>query len=185
MLQVKIGDLYGYCDKTGTILIAPRFIDAGDFAEGLAEVKVEGKWGYIDTTGAIVIPPQFAEAGSFSDGLADVTFDEAPPMGDSAFFIEGDKPESRLWGYIDKQGKVVIPPRFNFTGEFSEGLAPVGFGKKSPDLLVLKLAASGGLLIRPEEPLSILSLAMFMRSVKAWPPFELDESGATLIKAAG
>ena len=136
MLLVMTGKLYGYCDKLGTIVINPRFVDAGDFAEGLAPVRVGAKWGYIDTTGTIAIPPQFAEAGSFSDGLAYITFDEEPPvrnLGDA--FLERDKPETRLWGYIDKQGKVIIPPQFNFAREFSEGLAPVGFGKKSADFL--------------------------------------------------
>ncbi len=28
------------------------------------------------------------------------------------------------WGYIDKTGKMVIEPQFNWCGEFVEGLAP-------------------------------------------------------------
>jgi hypothetical protein len=33
-------------------------------------------------------------------------------------------------GYIDKAGKVVIEPRFDVVGEFSEGLAVVSIGGK-------------------------------------------------------
>lgn len=34
------------------------------------------------------------------------------------------------YGYIDSTGKFVIEPRFNWAGEFSEGLARVGIGGK-------------------------------------------------------
>ena len=34
-------------------------------------------------------------------------------------------------GYIDRNGKVVINPQFDWAGEFSEGLANVGIGGKS------------------------------------------------------
>lgn len=47
--------------------------------------------------------------GRYSEGLAGVR--------------EGDK-----WGFIDVSGMGVIKPRFEGVGEFSEGLAPVGWG---------------------------------------------------------
>ena len=34
------------------------------------------------------------------------------------------------WGFIDKTGKVVIPPQFDIVLCFSEGLAPIGMGGK-------------------------------------------------------
>jgi hypothetical protein len=34
------------------------------------------------------------------------------------------------WGYVDRAGKIVVPPRFDAAGRFSEGLAPVRAGKK-------------------------------------------------------
>jgi hypothetical protein len=37
--------------------------------------------------------------------------------------IEGGK-----WGYVDRDGKVAITPRFDFAGKFTEGLAPVNVG---------------------------------------------------------
>lgn len=33
-------------------------------------------------------------------------------------------------GFIDKTGKLVIAPQFNYGGDFSEGLAAVQVGKK-------------------------------------------------------
>lgn len=37
---------------------------------------------------------------------------------------------SRLWGYIDRRGRIVIKPRFYYAKEFSEGLADVNLNGK-------------------------------------------------------
>jgi WG containing repeat len=38
-------------DSSGKVVIAPAFLAAGDFSEGLAEARVSGTYGYIDVTG--------------------------------------------------------------------------------------------------------------------------------------
>ena len=58
-----LGDRHGFIDRTGALVIDPRFDDARDFSEGLAMVKTAGLWGYIDTDGAVIIPPAFEEIG--------------------------------------------------------------------------------------------------------------------------
>jgi len=103
---------YGYMDKTGRVVIAPQFHDAGHFSEGLAWVEVlrEGKWlhGFIDKTGKVVIEPQFVyQPGDFVDGLAKV-------VGQTAA------------GFIDREGKFRITVESEQSGDFfSEGLLPV------------------------------------------------------------
>lgn len=102
---------YGFLDKTGTVVIPPRFVLAGDFSEGRARVWISdaaenGSWGYIDQTGAVVIDCRFDLAGDFSEGLARVQ-------------VRG------TWGYIDKTGAMAIGPHFENSGDFSEGLARV------------------------------------------------------------
>jgi WG repeat protein len=47
----------GYIDKTGRLVIAPRYDDTWLFHDGLAAVKVDGKFGYIDTSGKYVWAP--------------------------------------------------------------------------------------------------------------------------------
>lgn len=40
-------------------------------------------------------------------------------------FAESEAKSERLWGYIDKSGKMIISPQFMWSGAFSDGLAPV------------------------------------------------------------
>ena len=69
-----------------------------------------------EQTGKFVINPQFNFANDFSEGLAAVR-------------IGDDK--TGKWGYIDKQGKMVVNPQFDcdwVCSGFSEGLAAVRVG---------------------------------------------------------
>src|SRR2546422_10908637 len=60
---------YGYIDKSGRIVIKPRFDEASYFSEGLAPVRVGKLWGFIDESGKMAIAPQFDSAFPFSEGL--------------------------------------------------------------------------------------------------------------------
>jgi len=127
LAKVRIGDKYGYIDKTGKTVIPIQFdsIDVYEFQEGLAKVKIGGKWGYIDRTGEIVIPPTFEDSyyhivGDFHKGLAKVK-------------IDGE------WGYIDKTGKMVLnlefdkdesEPKSKEAKSLQEGLEPLRMGYK-------------------------------------------------------
>jgi WG containing repeat len=118
---------WGYIDPAGNIASEPTFPWAEEFHEGLAHVQVtgtvlvyDGRWGYIDRTGKIVIPPNSGrmisdssgEESAFHDGLAVIEVeDKAIP------------PPHK--GFIDKDGKLVIPARFTYVYPFSEGLAAV------------------------------------------------------------
>jgi hypothetical protein len=84
---------YGYIDRTGRMVIRPRYELAHDFSEGLAVVEVRGKgYGYIDAKGRLVIGPGFYGAWDFTDGIARVSTQE------------------RGTGYINKQGRYVWGP---------------------------------------------------------------------------
>src|SRR5688572_20831516 len=76
----------------------------------------DNKVGFIDKTGKLVIGfdrlPAGAEVGSFSEGFAAICFYDKPP---SIY--------SMHCGYIDETGRIVIPPRFVLSTQFSEGLA--------------------------------------------------------------
>ncbi len=58
---IEKDDLYGFADKSGALLISPKYGLAKAFREGLAPVYVSGRWGYIDSEGNMKIEPQFWE----------------------------------------------------------------------------------------------------------------------------
>jgi hypothetical protein len=136
--------------------IAPQFTYASPFSEGLAVVQTgdekTGKWGFIDKAGMSVIPAQFSLAQSFSDGLAAVLvgglhgkwgfIDKQghyviDPQFDGVWspgFVDGmarvevrDLMVERKTCLIDKSGKFLLPPTFDYISEFSEGLAVGSF----------------------------------------------------------
>lgn len=111
LAAVKSAGRWGFIDRGGRFVIAPRFegvlaegSSEAKFRDGLAAVKVKGKWGFVDRTGQLVIAPAFDEVRSFSEDLAAVCI-------------------GARWGYADKTGRIVVPPTFTAAGDFSEGLA--------------------------------------------------------------
>lgn len=104
----------------------------------LFRVEKDGKYGYIDKTGKVVIPLQYDDAGPFSEGRATVVVGAKLVDVEVTEYGTGGVPpvkkvEKRLIGgkyaYIDGTGKMVIPP-YDYSGEFSEGLAVVAVGGK-------------------------------------------------------
>ncbi|MBU1109627.1 MAG: WG repeat-containing protein [Candidatus Riflebacteria bacterium] len=66
------------------------FDDIGNFSENRCWVKSGGKYGYLDENGKIIIPLQFDEATGMRKGMAAVKKDH-------------------LWGFINSQGKQLLP----------------------------------------------------------------------------
>jgi len=111
LFVAKIGDKWGYINRSGAVAIAPQFTDARDFSEGLASVAIGDSWGVIDKSGAWVVNPHFIRLiGRFSEGMAEVRIK-----------VTG-VPQS---GFINTKGDTVILPEFEEARAFSEGLAVV------------------------------------------------------------
>lgn len=154
LFSIIVNGKKGFIDKTGKIVIEPRFDDVENFSDGLAAVEVGDWWGYIDKTGKIVIEPKFGAGYEFSEGIAvnilNEFFDrsrnrwvlldksgnitELPYVKDisnkfseSLIAVKNDKEK---WGYINKFGEIVIPFKFERAMPFSEGLASVLFDGK-------------------------------------------------------
>ncbi len=64
---VKIGNLWGFVDNTGNVVIKPHYEGAKSFNNGLAAVKTGDLWGYITIDDNIVIPAKYEDAIGFSD----------------------------------------------------------------------------------------------------------------------
>jgi|GEM_PF-1360487 len=109
-------------DKTGKRLTTQEFISIYNHpSEGLYPVKISGSsglnsekdvWGVVDTKG-VLQGARFVYQPYFSEGLA--------------AFSKGDG----LYGYMDRNGTVVIKPVYKTALAFSQGLAPVMFADNS------------------------------------------------------
>jgi hypothetical protein len=108
------GDSWGYVTVSG-IAIPPSFKSALPFSGGLALACSEQGCAVIDTKGQFVSPVRephtFLLANRYTDGIGPVAKDGS-------------------WGYADLSGNIVIPLRFDFAGDFDNGLARVSQGGK-------------------------------------------------------
>ena len=151
LARVKVGDKYGFIDTTGQLVIAMRDDICGDrFSEGLCLVRQNGKYGYMDRLGRVVIPCRFTYATLFSCSRAVVSEsapDEASGMITGRGVIDHDgnyvvkekefdfiEPFSEdyavvslagNYGFINVNGKVVIPMIYEGARSFHEGYAAV------------------------------------------------------------
>lgn len=118
LYPIMVDGKIGYIDETGKVkfMLPEEIYTTFLFSEGVAVAgkrvpNTNGRWGFIDETGKYVIDANFVMARPFSEGLAAVVFKENV-------------------GYIDRSGRIVIPPQFSGEGGptvrgFSEGLAAV------------------------------------------------------------
>lgn len=133
---------YGFLDTSGTAVIPPIYAAARSFSEGLAPVRPDSLWGFVDREGRMVIDPRFRWASRApGDSLPTVAPDApapardasgltlVPPVGPTSYFSEGRARVRRngRWGFVDRTGELVIPPRFARAGTFHDGLARVRF----------------------------------------------------------
>ncbi len=101
LVAVKVGDLWGYVNNQGELVIEPQFERADEFTSiGYARVRVNGKYGFIDLNGKYICEPKYDYAEDFSEyGLAAVRV--------------GSK-----MGYINTKGKLVIDAVWGSAGAF-------------------------------------------------------------------
>lgn len=145
---IKKDGKYGYVDKEGSVVIPPIYQSAHRFSEGIAAVEKDGKTGYIDKNGQIVIPfiSGIWTAYNFNCGLAKIInrqirfidskgttvinttlrsdeYNISDRFSEALIAICPNGYKSKKWGYMNKQGKVVIPGKYSTAADFSEGLA--------------------------------------------------------------
>lgn len=177
LARVMIGRKWGFIDKTGSLVVKAEYQRAEDFSEGLAAVLVGSKWGCIDREGKMVIEPRFqgfifpfsqglAVARVDKDGRKEIFIDKTgkfalklPPFFEHKFsegLISVASDSERAWGYMDREGKMVIPPTFTLSaGPFSEGLAGVITGsRENPDAFYID--RSGNRVLTVDGPVCFL-----------------------------
>lgn len=123
---VRIDGKWGYVDRTGKIVIEPKYETEAYFNDGVAivlyrpdtEAEIphrpgDSKWEIIDTSGRTLAElPQrkYSLSGAFTEGLSGISGRDNGEWYDTH-------------GYMDKTGRVVIKPQFYSAGPFREGLA--------------------------------------------------------------
>ncbi len=116
------GDLYGFTNEDGKVVIPPVYEKVYDFSDGRARVK-SGKWGLIDRYGTLVIPTLYDSITQFTSG--DVIIDSAgkkglmsnsgralcAPVYDDILVWYGlfMVKLSGKWGMIDRAGEIIQP----------------------------------------------------------------------------
>ncbi|MBN1629553.1 MAG: WG repeat-containing protein [Thermoleophilia bacterium] len=142
VVGATVGDYmsFGYIDKTGTVVIPIQYWQAGDFSGGIAQIvsqsdSYSGSLSYIDTSGTVVWP-----SGSGATNQP-VTTTSAVETGDEPSGLYPVSVDGK-WGFIDKNGAIVIEPQFDIislprpdyiSDGFSDGLAMVGAGEANEE----------------------------------------------------
>lgn len=133
---VRQGNEFGYINSHGEFVIPPQFSDAQEFSEGLAWVMLKegSRSGWVDKTGQWVDTnlnknrpsPETARAADSEYIYRNVRFSEGLV---SFVRYDGNK---ILRGYMDRDGKVIIPLReWSDAGAFHGGVARIEFYEKS------------------------------------------------------
>ena len=117
---------YGYVDVKGNVAISPRFSVARPFSGGVAVVSYNNvNFGLVDRNGGEVSSFRYKRIGRFNDGLA--------PFNTDLYGMNFQGMEPRC-GYIDTEGREVIPAKWDDAAEFSEMRAAVmRFGTNAED----------------------------------------------------
>lgn len=143
---------WGFIDTTGKLIIPCKYSDANSFSEGLAGVRLNKIWGFINAKGEEVIPFMFDVVKEFENGFAIVgSYRRTEPVMEDelqwSFNIINTKGEkisakdyryinkfhdglaavslNNKWGFINTQGKLVIPLIFDDVSDFKNGKATI------------------------------------------------------------
>ncbi len=107
--------LYGYADISGNMVVSPACLFAGRFADGRATVKLtEDSYALIDREGKIVLREE--------DEQFTVIMADNAGAGKPRYAYRG---ENGLFGFVDEQGRVVMPPQFAYADGFYGNYASV------------------------------------------------------------
>jgi len=114
--------LYGYINRNGEVVVPLKYTKlAIRFTEGLSQfLTIDNKIGFIDTSGkeVILLPNKYVWAEDFKNGYARVEV--------SIPFAGYQYSGMTRWGFIDKKGNEVVPPKYLKAEDCSDGLAKVG-----------------------------------------------------------
>ena len=134
-------DKLGYLNKEGNLVVAPQYDEAYSFSDGLAIVRIGDKYGAIDKSGNFAINAVwdglqecgegrmvFYDATAKKCGLIDLNGVVKLPAMYDAIGAAGDNGmiwyrQDNRYGYIDKDGNIVLGPMYDYATPFADGIA--------------------------------------------------------------
>jgi hypothetical protein len=137
MRKVNKNNKAGFINSAGTLVIPIEYDAANNFMEGLCAVQMKGKIGFIDKTNKLVIPFIFEGVGAgFQQGnciiyggkkswMIDKTGRQTTARKYDAIAFNGRFGMAFLdnkWGFINLDGKEVIPLIYDYIYNIGEGL---------------------------------------------------------------
>lgn len=107
--------LYGYIDTSGNIVVEPKFEYANSYNEGLAVVQlINDGYALIDVSGQETGKFNFNYLGTYSNGL-----------------LAYQEKQDGKYGYINKNGGIVIKPQYTMAQNFKDGTAVVNVSEEA------------------------------------------------------
>jgi len=99
--------LYGVINRSGKIVLQPKYEQIGEFKNGFARVKLKRRcWNFIDSNMRQLSEDCYVKVRDFSENAAAVK-------------------TSKGWGLIDGAGRFIITAKYYDVGDFSEGFTKV------------------------------------------------------------
>jgi hypothetical protein len=150
------GQKWGYINHKGNFVTPVKYEDAQDFQpNGLAGVKIKGEYGLINQYGQFIVHPQYSHINPFSESRAIVMDDKGfkvinergKVLTSKAYsyisnyqngraLFSGTAEDGRyLYGYLNRQGKEVIPLKYESATDFIEGKAVVRVAEGKYELI--------------------------------------------------
>jgi hypothetical protein len=152
------GKQWGYINHKGNFVTPVKYEDAQDFqSNGLAAVKIKGEYGLINQFGQFIVHPQYSFINPFSESRA-IVMDEkgfkvinergkvltskvysyiSNYQNGRALFAGTAENGRYLYGFLNKQGKEVIPLKYESATDFNGGKAVVKVAEGKYDLIDL------------------------------------------------
>ena len=65
LYPIREGNKFGFIDRTGSVVVAPKYAAVGEMREDRIRVTEGQVSGYIDLSGKLVIDPKYDSAGEF------------------------------------------------------------------------------------------------------------------------
>ncbi|MEO8025587.1 MAG: WG repeat-containing protein [Bryobacteraceae bacterium] len=155
---IRVDKKFGFIDRQGQVVIAPQFDTVSEFSDDRARVYIGSLAGYIDRQGKMVIEPKYATATDFAqhravvlEGTQYMVIDPAGKViSKIPYRVLGEfhqelarvqktgekdasgKREPTTYGYMDRDGHVVIEPKYLPAGDFPDdgGLNVGGLNKE-------------------------------------------------------